>query len=541
MVYEDLLKVHIESGNRNLREYLEVIADGEEVLHRFERGDDMSAQEQRMLNHFFDRLEALFLVSQLGKSSESPPKSENMDDRYSTLQRNLHVRDGQNMTGRLSEMFLEPLGYTSFNEVLQHMQEKKQEARRRGLALYQDIQDSELVLQKGNFLKGVGSLYIGNILQNGSVAQEYLGESSSSDQTPFDTDLAMVMESGSVRKVLSQSMASGYGDVLFLVKDRGQFQKTTAGDSDRYDRKKLELFQTSSDEHWGIRTGFPSTEIDCMIVKESFSQDARRMNALFIDIAQNGYYIPVVGEDGKIALSPEEFDKYREGIFDIDTVDLDAARSRLSRVMGNRNHTPREVMEIFGLESVWNGDVGVGEGYTLGRHTEMMMEQFWKYFRESFPEEEGMSRNLMEISLALHDIGKPQAVLTGDKGRQHKYTKEVLSSLLPKMGYSVNEVNMSIALIDGDPIGEYLQGKSVENSFAEIVSRAQMSGLSLDYFLRILEIYYKADAGSYTADAGGQVSLDNLFVFQSETGSMRFSPQYEEKMEILRRRVLASS
>lgn len=541
IVYEDLLKVHIESGNRNLQEYLEVIANGEKLLYRFEQGEELSVKEQGMLNNFFAQLRTLFLASQLSKREESPSGLTDGGNQYDSLRRNLQVQEGQKISERLSEMFLEPLGYTSFEEVLRHMQEKKREAHKRRLALYQEIRESELVLQEGNFIKGVDSLYIDNILQNGSVAKEYLGEDSSSDVTPFDTDLAKVMQSGSVREVLSQSMAVNYGSILFLLKDRGQFQKTTEGDSKRYDSEKLEIFQTTNEQHWGIRTGFPSTEIDCMIVKDSFSQDAKRMNALFIDIAQNGNYIPVVGENGKILLSPEEFDKYREGIFDIDSIDFDLVRLKLAKVMEDRNHTPKDVMDIFGLGPMWHSDVGVAEGYTLGQHTEMIMKQFWKYFRESFPEEEGVSMELMEISLALHDIGKPHAVLTGDKGRQHRYTKYILRSLLPKMGYPVVQADMVVALIDGDPIGEYLQGESVKNACTKIRSMAEMSGLSLNYFLKILEIFYKADAGSYTVDAGGKASLDNLFVFQPETGSMHFAPQYEDKMEILRREVRASS
>jgi hypothetical protein len=55
------------------------------------------------------------------------------------------------------------------------------------------------------------------------------------------------------------------------------------------DTSKIEVFYTGAigNSHYGIRTGFASTEIDCFIVK-------RWDDRIGLEIAMNGFYIPVI-------------------------------------------------------------------------------------------------------------------------------------------------------------------------------------------------------------------------------------------------------
>ena len=67
------------------------------------------------------------------------------------------------------------------------------------------------------------------------------------------------------------------------------------------------------------------------------------------------------------------------------------------------------------------------------------------------------SHNLFIVTLILHDLGKPKAILDGDKALQHQYTVPVLENFLESMGFNEKEIRVSAGLISGDPIGEFLK------------------------------------------------------------------------------------
>ena len=63
---------------------------------------------------------------------------------------------------------------------------------------------------------------------------------------------------------------------------------------------------------------------------------------------------------------------------------------------------------------IYSGDVGVWEGYTLKEHTLMVLNQYEKYFGDKkLPG--NLDHRVMRVALALHDIGKPEAVKIGSK------------------------------------------------------------------------------------------------------------------------------
>lgn len=59
-----------------------------------------------------------------------------------------------------------------------------------------------MTLKQGDFIKGIGSTtYLRNILQNGSLSKNIQDRSASSDRTPLDTDVSMIMSSeGTIRE-----------------------------------------------------------------------------------------------------------------------------------------------------------------------------------------------------------------------------------------------------------------------------------------------------------------------------------------------------
>ena len=67
---------------------------------------------------------------------------------------------------------------------------------------------------------------------------------------------------------------------------------------------------------------------------------------------------------------------------------------------------------------------------------------------------------------------------------------------------------------------------------------ATQSGIGKDDFFKLLSILYKVDAGSYTEDAGGKRSLDELFSFHPKEGTMSFSPEFHERFKKLEQKCL---
>ncbi|KKR98024.1 MAG: hypothetical protein UU48_C0006G0064 [Candidatus Uhrbacteria bacterium GW2011_GWF2_41_16] len=326
ILYQDLLRIHIESGNRSLKEYAEVLQEGSDLLVKYERDGltGLDTKERERLCVFVGKLETLLAKSALDTAPEAfqVARLADLEKRIVHVRKGLKVRVEQSVLERISEMFLRPAGVSSMEELLERMRSTRQaadERNRRSVANKREKRNTEepiFDLQVGDFLKGVDIQYISNILQNGSVAKEFLGASSDSDSTPLDTDVSMVSAEdaqGGFEHAVYKSLAKDYGDLLFCLRDRGQYQHTESSTPVERDRDKWELFKTGvvSEYHYGIRTGFPSTEIDFMIVKTGLSVDTKALERLFFEIAKNGFYIPVVDFSGKIILSPEAYDGYR--------------------------------------------------------------------------------------------------------------------------------------------------------------------------------------------------------------------------------------
>jgi len=334
--------------------------------------------------------------------SEYEANISDVEQRYRDLEANLGVRveKGQSVSERIIEMYLKPLGYTNMQEILDDIEYAKRNADERGRELAEQVKRGEFRLEQTDILKGVGSYYIANILQNGSVAKEFLGVSAGTDNTPLDTDIYYIQdkEGQKISEALTKYNARSFGDILFIVKNRGQWQDTTnfrdIQRSERnYDPTKLELFYTGvvSEAHYGIRTGFATTEIDVMVFTDQVDQK-RRKNAL-IEIAKNGYYIPVVNEEGELLFTPEMYDEYRNffngvgeyegGDFyfeeaefgsrhesDVSSMqtELEANQERIERLNDTIQEKIKEIVESAGVEFRSNFDTGIlgAQMYAIG-------------------------------------------------------------------------------------------------------------------------------------------------------------------------------
>jgi hypothetical protein len=181
-------------------------------------------------------------------------------------------------------------------------------------------------------------------------------------------------------------------------------------------------------------------------------------------------------------------------------------------------------------------DVGLWQRYTLREHTLMVMGQFEKYFSDrELPV--GLGRDHFRLFLAMHDLGKPEAVRKKRKHDQSIFNLIKFDAHYPGDGF-ITEGRRSIlrSLLTDDPIGPYLRGFiDVDHSAEKIreMHAACHSSIPLSDYHDLLLVYYMSDAGSYTVDAGGLRGLDHLFIFGERR--MAFSPDTESKMERLRK------
>ena len=137
-------------------------------------------------------------------------------------------------------------------------------------------------------------------------------------------------------------------------------------------------------------------------------------------------------------------------------------------------------------------DAGVSEGYTVGEHTQRVVDRL---NLSNVPEHQ---QELMQWIAALHDIGKGEAVSSGDKSKQHQYTLPVMRNILKAEGFSDADIAFAEAMVDQDIIGEMLQGKmSPITAATKLEQQAKRAGIDKPDFLTMAKALYKADAGSY--------------------------------------------
>ncbi len=172
---------------------------------------------------------------------------------------------------------------------------------------------------------------------------------------------------------------------------------------------------------------------------------------------------------------------------------------------------------------------GVGEGYSLRQHAKMFLGQFDKYGKH-LPDAEKW-----RIVGALHDAGKPEAAVRGGTQLQHEYTVPVFRETLRAIGFDHAEVQLWTALISEDPIGGMLQDKlSPQQAALAVATMAVRAGVPVAEFFEKLLMFFKLDASSYTADAGGVSSLDDLFDRARLGTALELAPDPQRRVDELR-------
>lgn len=542
IIFKDLLKININSLNNDLKNYLQILENGSTVVQKYEQGEKLSEKETFELQNFLTRIRALAdnIRTQnynLNKISES-----DIDFEINELRRSFGVKQDEKIIDKFNRTFLKRIGISNIQEALEYYKtlQQKTDSRNRN-----QIKNNKVSLRDGDLLKVVKSQYMEDFLEVGVFSPEFIGAETSeaknkSDRTPWDTDLLEYSDSLFSSNIFNA--ISGYGDLTFLVKDRGQFNKTKHNEKNKETKNnEMELFKTgviNEFNHMGIRTGFPSTEIDAVLVDSFYlKNNPEGFKKLKQQIAVKGFYIPICKKSGEVIFTPQEFDKLKPKDFDFSKFDSNAIEKLLSKENFNPKDLINSLRGVFDEE--YKHDAGVGEGYSIEEHTLMVAFQYEKYFTDKVMPA-GINKKFMRFLIALHDIGKSQAIDLGDKDLQHIYTSPIIKNTFEKIGFSTQDALLAKYLISEDPIGRYLKGGPLIESKNYIIEKSQELNMLPLELLDLFSIIYRCDAGSYTKDAGGKASLDHLFKFNKEDKTLNFSDEIQARFDRLRESILVA-
>lgn len=315
IVFSDLIKCAFGSNNRSVNAYLKNIDFGSGLYEKIKNGqvqfDSLGENEKQELKIFSKHLATLYNNTTIAKVENNEFKSSGdvLNDIFE-LSKKLSP-DGTldyNLADRTIRMFCWSTGIDTLDKAKKYIEQKIKTADSRN----RNASTKDMTLEQGDFIKGIDDIiHLGNILQNGSVSKEYLGSDATSDATPLDTDISMIMSSeGTINEKIQKTLAKDYGNIWFVLKNDDRFVNTRTiekTEDAKRDMSKIEVFHTGAagQDHHGIRTGFASSEIN-YIVMENYNPKAG------LEIAINGFYIPIANKEGKIIFTPKDYDKLRE-------------------------------------------------------------------------------------------------------------------------------------------------------------------------------------------------------------------------------------
>ena len=291
-------------------------------------------------------------VSQQSDTEELSTQSNALQTDFANLTSLIKPNSRYTLADRAVRYFAHFIGIKDLADAERYMDDavKEADARNRRMAEYL-VTTSEPKLQPGDLVKGMGgwSSYgisnLDNIMQNGATSKEFLGDASWTDTTPLDTDLSIVLakaiRDGTVSDTLKHIFAYTFGGGLWSVLKRenangeSSFVVTRSGQDNIEEadvvqaRKegKPEVYYIGFDhpDHYGIRVGFSMSLVSFFItddtkIKNLFDNpsDARSdstpvSEVTKLEIALNGFYIPVVDRDSEeLIYTPDDYDTMRQ-------------------------------------------------------------------------------------------------------------------------------------------------------------------------------------------------------------------------------------
>lgn len=218
-------------------------------------------------------------------------------------------------------------------------------------------------------------------------------------------------------------------------------------------------------------------------------------------------------------------------------------RTELDEQLQPANYTPTALLKLFSRQfgKEYQTKLGLGSGeFTIGDHTRMVLQQFDRYLaHEELPMK--VDSSLFRVIVALHDLGKAQAIEEGDAGKQHQYTPAIVQKTLQELQYPPEQIQIAVALCGEDPLGvlfkNRLPEKGAEMAFQKLKSLSEKLKAKLEDIYQLFLAFYKADASSYTVKAGFKRFLDELFVFQDQYRQIEFATKAQDRIDLLEEKI----
>ena len=319
VIFNDLFRISLGSNNHSLKEYIRNIENGNilyiSLLSDKITYDELSTLQKQTLDIFINHLETLLDNSKY-KLNENYNNLSSFD-KIEMLGQCFKITSRYDLPDRIVRHFLYFAGINSFEELKDKINNVVTSKDKINQERGKRLENAEFILETNDFIRGVGSeLDLINSLNMGNVCKEYLGSikgTSSSDSTPLDIDFSKITfkEDNKTSIECTPSRSGGYGDYYIVIKHDNPnmiVSRDTTGDKDvAYDPDKFEMFKTLADNHYGVRTGISSTDIDYIMIDGD--NDISRLK---FEIAKNGFYIPVVNIEGNLLYTVSEYNSLKE-------------------------------------------------------------------------------------------------------------------------------------------------------------------------------------------------------------------------------------
>lgn len=325
IIFSDLAKISAESNSRDLQKYLNAIEQGDKLFEMFKNGklqldDTLSEDNKLILKKYSNILNTLYNQTSKGKRlAEARVNSENLEQDLTEL--NDLLNSNKNIHIPLRDKIVRTFGYwagiRNFEQAKKMIEEITKQADKTNR---ETVEKGDFSVKEGDLVKGIGNTqYFPQMLQNGIVARDYLGENAAYDATPLDTDVELIQYDE--KMLTAPNYTSGnvdgkaLGKIILVMKNDGRYVKTR--DKEQVDeeavkkviedRTKIEYFDNNGkggENAYGIRTGIGSTNISFIIAD-------RYVDKLGLEIAMNGFYIPIIDKDKNLLYTPEMYDEMR--------------------------------------------------------------------------------------------------------------------------------------------------------------------------------------------------------------------------------------
>ncbi|EKD41437.1 MAG: hypothetical protein ACD_73C00721G0002 [uncultured bacterium] len=275
-----------------------------------------------------------------------------------------------------------------------------------------------------------------------------------------------------------------------------------------------------------------------------------------------------------------------EQIRSLETNNVPSFACLLPSFLAGDNFEPRVLVDFLkivpGLSYLWPMLASPANKLTLEQHTLRVLHQFETYFTNE-PLPQGMTRAIMRLILAVHDLGKPIAVAERNLTKEHTETSLLIQRTFRQLDIDPKVAQLATTLVSF-VFGHFIRGvrlikrmdlaikkekselitdfeKLIQREYeltdqdsSRVISDIRSNGASpffVDYlkskvikkvrenaaslqiaakdFFDLLVIYHKVDASTYTSHAnrlygnGEEGRLDDLFVIDDEQNTISYA------------------